>query len=212
MQDDNSPSTEPATRVHRRLLRHKPWSVVGTAWPGRADRAAASAVELAASSCASAASVPPSTVTLGQACAVVGVSPYVLRRLLEEFADLLPSPIAVAGERRLNGAVMGVLGQLVRWRGEGLSPQEIRVRLGDLQATSSSAEGAPSAPAEPLRLALDALREELQRTEHRQAEDRDRLLTLLMRTNQELQQLRHELAMRPRRDRRRGLWDRLFRS
>lgn len=54
------------------------------------------------------------------------------------------------------------------------------------------------------------LHDTLARTGERWAEDRDRLLTALMRTQQELQSLRVEVAPHARRNRRRGLWSKLW--
>lgn len=198
-----------ARRRHRPLRRHPAW--VPQAVAGYRRRPPVDARpqtdEVAAATLPVITAVPPS-VTLGEACALLGISPYVLRRLLEEFADMLPPPVEIAGERRLETAVVGMLATLVRWRGEGLSPEEMRRRM------RAFGDGVPQErqqeAGDPLRTAVDELRQELKRTEHKQAEDRDRLLTLLMRTNQELQQLRHELSMRPRRERRRGFWQRLF--
>lgn len=58
---------------------------------------------------------------------------------------------------------------------------------------------------------LERLTQELARSEEKRVEDRDRMLTALMRTQQEIQHLRYELATRAsRKDRKKGFFSRLF--
>lgn len=152
--------------------------------------------------------------TFAEACAALAVTPYVLRRVMDEYEDALPPLLEAGAERRVPAAAMAALGAVVGWRNGGLAPAAIRERLrGWPAAHGGPADAAPATGAPTLdRLVgeVAALQEQLQRSEQRQAEDRDRLLTALMRTNQELQHLRHEVAARSRRDRRRGFWGRLF--
>lgn len=59
---------------------------------------------------------------------------------------------------------------------------------------------------------IESLTHELSRSEEKRSEDRDRLLTALMRTQQEIQHLRFELVAHcSRKDRKKsGLWSKLF--
>lgn len=77
------------------------------------------------------------------------------------------------------------------------------------RGTPGSAEREELLAAEYARLTaeLESFAKELRRSEERRAEDRDKLLTALMRTHQEIQQLKYEISLaRSRRDRKqRGL-------
>jgi len=75
---------------------------------------------------------------------------------------------------------------ILKMRAEGASNEQVREAL-------SSEAGSMSA-SERVDLTLEKLARELAQTEKRRAEDRDRLLTALMRTHQEVRQLRNELA------------------
>lgn len=152
-------------------------------------------------------------VTFARACELLGVSPHVLRRLMDDYEELLPPLIEAGRERRLPGAAIGLLGQILRWRNDGLGPEEVlrRVRGAEAAVEGAADEAAPGGvPLEHMLGELAWVHEQLERSEARRAEDRDRLLTALMRTNQELQHLRYEMAGRPRRERRRGFWARIF--
>lgn len=155
--------------------------------------------------------------SFAQACAALSLSAYVLRRLLDDFEDVLPPLVEGRGERLVPASALEVLAALATWRAEGLDADELRRRAlemrgaaaGDLPATEAEAEGGPVA--QRLVEQVARLEEAISRQDERQAEDRDRLLTALMRTNQELQSLRYDLAAgRARRERRKGLWGRLF--
>lgn len=154
------------------------------------------------------------TLSLEEACAELAVTDRLLRRLLADFGDLLP-PAAERGEepRLARGAVV-LLGEILRWRREGLSDLSIRrqaeARAAIPPALAGSEVGAP-APVGQILAHVSRLHEEIARQEERRAEDRDRLLTALMRTNQELQHLRLEISQRSRRERRRGFLARFFR-
>lgn len=155
--------------------------------------------------------------SFAQACAALSLSAYVLRRLLDDFEDVLPPLVEGRGERLVPASALAILTALATWRAEGLDADELRrralelrgVAAGDLPATEAQAEGDPVA--QRLVEQVARLEEAISRQDERQAEDRDRLLTALMRTNQELQSLRYDLAAgRARRERRKGLWGRLF--
>lgn len=155
--------------------------------------------------------------SFAQACAALSLSAYVLRRLLDDFEDVLPPLVEGRGERLVPASALEILTALATWRAEGLDADELRRRAlemrgaaaGDLPPTEAEAEGDPVA--QRLVEQVARLEEAISRQDERQAEDRDRLLTALMRTNQELQSLRYDLAAgRARRERRKGLWGRLF--
>ena len=153
--------------------------------------------------------------TLAESCRILDVRPEVLRRLLEEFAGGLPPLIEAGDERRLPRQALPLLVKIVQLRNGGTPEAEI-LRALDETAAGSRAPALGPAPATPpeeqLLARFAALQEEMQRTEERRAEDRDRLLTAMMRTNRELQQLRFELGRQPRRARRRGWFPRFWRS
>lgn len=75
---------------------------------------------------------------------------------------------------------------ILKMRAEGATDAEIREAL-LLEAQTGSTP-------DRVEMTLQKLARELARTEKRRAEDRDRLLTALMRTHQEVRQLRNELA------------------
>ncbi len=152
--------------------------------------------------------------TLAEACRLLDVRPEVLRRLLEECANDLPPLIENRGERRLSRHALPRLAHLVRSRQGGTPAPAIALAADQSAAATEAPAVAAPAPPSPDAQLLDrfaALLEELRRTEARRAEDRDRLLTALMRTNQELQQLRFEIGRQPRRARRGGWLGRLWR-
>ena len=154
---------------------------------------------------------PGEALTFAEGCARLGVTPYILRRLMDDYEDTLPPLVEVGTERRLPPPALDILARIVRWRGEGLGREEIlrRIRAGEAEPTAD--DDVQGQAVDRLVGELGRLHQELQRSEARRAEDRDRLLTTLMRTNQELQQLRYEMAAaKSRKERRKGFWARLF--
>lgn len=158
-----------------------------------------------------------------EVCRRLMMPPHVLRSLCDEYADF------ISLHRQDGKTYLDVLGfsrlQLISfWRNEGMSADEIRRRLSETahqgqreaagappsppegQARPQAPAGVGSPPAESLEAAISRLNELLAETERKRVEDRDRLLTALMRTQQEIQQLRHELSSRQvRKEKRRGL-------
>lgn len=190
-------------RVVRRHLSSGP--VRGARWVGRpvipAQAEVSATAELEAAS-----SVPP-TVSLADACSLLGCTPHVLRRLLDDFGDHLPPLLEIAGERRLPTSATGTLDAVLRWRNEGAAAADIQNRLVALRREGDTRHVRDQ---DEVLIAMAELRAELRQSINRQAEDRDRLVTMLMRTNQQLNQMRFELASRPRRERRKSWWQRLF--
>ncbi len=148
------------------------------------------------------------TVGFARACELLGLTPHVLRRLLDDFEDVLPPVRADGGERGLAPGAMPILAAIAGWRAAGMAHEEVHHRA-QMMATQG---GAPAAESGSERLVAEIARvhAELLRSEQQRGEDRDRLLTALMRTQQELASLRLELTSRQRSDRRRGFFARLF--
>jgi DNA-binding transcriptional MerR regulator len=144
---------------------------------------------------------PEPLVPLGRVAELLGLAPFLLRNLLEEFGDLVPVRAGAEGPG-VAAEAMERLRVIAHGRAQGLAADEIRRRL------ERGPEDSPPTAAAVLER-LERLQAELAVSERRRVEDRDRLLTALMRTQQEIQHLRYELAGR-RRERRRGFWARLF--
>lgn len=167
----------------------------------------------------------PAALSFAEACRALAVSPHVLRRVMDDYEEILPPLLESGPERRLPAATLTALSVIVSWRNAGVAHEEILRRLrGGPAAESGGGAGGSAEAAAAAELAVAAgpaldrllgevtsLHDQMRRSEERQAEDRDRLLTALMRTHQEIQHLRFEVAAAPRRERRRGLWARLFR-
>jgi len=147
--------------------------------------------------------------TYQEAIEILGVAPYTFRQLLEDYWDLVFSE-AERASGQLTPEQLETLRKIIQWRGEGKPKDEIRRNL------EKGPDGSlTEKPTEALLLEkLDLLSRELKRSENQRIEDRDRLLTALMRTQQEIQHLRYELSRQAsRKDRKRkGLWSRLFGS
>ncbi len=146
------------------------------------------------------------TVGFARACEVLGLTPHVLRRLLDDFEDVLP-PVR-AEDRGLAPDAMPVLAAIAGWRAAGMAHEEVHRR-----AQAMAAQGTPALAddaTERLVAEVSRVHAELLRSEQQRGEDRDRMLTALMRTQQELASLRLELAARHRRERKRGFWSRWF--
>ncbi|MCL6451171.1 MAG: MerR family transcriptional regulator [Acetobacteraceae bacterium] len=168
--------------------------------------------------------VSPGLHTMQEACQALELSPRTLRRLLQALDGLVPTRAGPPGGPRwmLPPEGLSVLTRAVRLLRQGLSLDQVRAwmesepglePLGPAVAEHAAARGAlPLAPGSGLEAALravwarldDAVRS-LADAQAAWARDRDRLLTALARTHQELRFLRYELASgRPRRLRRRG--------
>ncbi len=175
-----------------------------------------------------------SHLSVDEVCRLVQVHPEALRPVLDAFGDILDVPAAGGAGPLVPAPALGALAAAVRWSGEGLAHGEIRRRLqsltprtdghpGEPGAGASMAEHEAAAAAEAVSAApepesewrvllaqVGRLHTAIARSEERWAEDRDRLLMTLLRTHQELQSLRVEMSPRSRRNRRRGLWARLW--
>lgn len=149
--------------------------------------------------------------TLGEVCEAVGVPPSTFRQIVAEFEDLLEDDQSDEGDvATLSEATVERLRAIVQWRNQGVPAEEIRARLQGAQVAAAASE--PSTSEMLLLRQLEQLGRALQRSEEQRIEDRDRMLTAMMRTQQEIQQLRYALAAQSsRRDRKKkGLFRRLF--
>lgn len=142
-------------------------------------------------------------ISLDEVCTTLQLAPHVVRSLLTEYRPWLTTAESEGGLSREDFAR---LTRIHAWRSQGLSAAEIRRRL---EAGQESGEGEAG-----LNLLLEEIGRMaglLQASEEKRAEDRDRLMLALMRTQQEIQQLRYEVAAsKSRRERRKGFWSRLF--
>lgn len=208
--------------------------------PGKADGANAGGQAAASAPLASAPAPglgPPGagSYTFAEVCSLLNLSPYTLRGLLADYGDVLGAGAGdreelPVGQRRLSEWSFRLLKEAVALRNAGMGREEIRDRLRALAEAAAGLAVVPGyrgpgtsgalvryvdrATARDLLLIekIEQLSEQLARSEQKRLEDRDRLLMALLRTQQEIQQLRYELAARgTRRDRkRRGLLARLF--
>lgn len=140
---------------------------------------------------------PAAHLTAEQACQQLNLAPATLRQLLREYRDVLPTPEA-DGAYRLSPADVRRLATIARLRAEGWDPAAIRAAL--LAGGESEARVPADASADhPMvwRAALerlDRLAEALAAMDRRWREDRDRLVMMILRLQQEVQALRYELA------------------
>lgn len=133
-----------------------------------------------------------------QACRVLNTTPRALRQVWTEYAPLL------GGERlprQFDRQQMRRIGRLLAMRAEGAAQEEVAAAL-----ALEEAHGASPVAAE-LKERLDSIAHSLSHNEARRLAEHDRVVTALMRTQQELSHLRYELASAtPRRERRRAFW------
>ncbi len=175
-------------------------------------------------------------VSYEEACVLLNLTPRVFRAILTDFeAEItaVQTGLDVPGKHLTVGAYER-LQRVVEMRGAGSADAEIKAALSSM--TPASAEAAATArpaviafptptPASevpavydpdltelgPLMEKVSLLLEHLQAIEERQREERDRLLNTLLRMQQEVQSLRHELtAQKSRRDRKKSFWVRLW--
>ena len=155
----------------------------------------------------------------------LGISPRLVRELVRQYHDWLTQPDAgrftaldlarlqIAARGRLSGRpAQEIENQLLATLRQGEdAPRprgEVEERLGAAQEAAASQEPAAAAAAgtDPVAMELQRLHQTLSDSAERERRDRDRMLTALMRTQQEVSSLRQELgAYRSRRQRKRGL-------
>lgn len=179
-------------------------------------------------------------VSFQEAITRLGIAPHTFRQIYTQFRDFIEpdtgGPVTGVTEKSL-----ALLAQILKWRGEGHPPEKIRELLAmeadgqehkpaspeptalsrypdptsaEIEIAAGSAGGVATLSPDQLQALLERLQElnaKLAKSEERRTEDRDRLVTLIMRTQMEIQHLRYELAAsQSRRDRHRSFWRRLF--
>lgn len=144
------------------------------------------------------------TITRVEALRQLRIGPKLFRQMTEDYRAYL-GPLPMGG---VTPEQMARLGTILELRAEGRAREEIVARLEAAPALDVGGAATTEDPSDP----LVALRQEIRRAEERQAEDRDRLLTALIRTQQELAHLRQEMvASKSRRDRKKnGFFARFF--
>lgn len=134
-----------------------------------------------------------------EACRLLNTTPRALRQVWLEYGRVL------GGERlprQFDRQQMRRLSRVLQLKSEGRAQEEVAaaVALEDLE------EEAPPIAVD-LRERLESIAQSLSHNESRRLAEHDRVVTALMRTQQELNHLRYELASQtPRRDRRRPAW------
>lgn len=133
-----------------------------------------------------------------QACRRLNTTPKVLRETWTRFA-------AVLGEERLPRTLderqLRLVARALAWSAEGRAEDEVAAALA-VEAGEDDGRLAVE-----LKERLESIASAINHNEHRRAAEHDRVVTALMRTQQELSHLRYELAAAaPRRERRRRLW------
>ena len=156
------------------------------------------------------------TYSPGEACEELGITPRTFRQIMVEFAEVLDRPPDEESSGEISESTLRKLGLIARLRSKGRSPGEI---IEQMKGPGSEGEAAPDEPQDELLRKqglllerVDQLTRDLSRSEEHRVEDRDRMLTALMRTQQEIQHLRYELvAQTSRRARKpKGFFQRLF--
>jgi hypothetical protein len=133
------------------------------------------------------------------ACESLGIPPALFRKLWDEFSDELGEP---GPDGQLSHSSFEQLARIWRLRGDGHGPEAIRSAL-------RGEEGTP-VEGDSLLSRMESLHRALDHSERRRMEDRDRLMMAMIRTQQEIRDLRQELTIGRRRDRRKGFLRRLW--
>lgn len=156
--------------------------------------------------------LPLTPISAQEACQHLGVTPQVLRSLFDEYADFV-NLHRRDGRTYLDALSFSRLRLVVYWRTKGLAPDEIRARLSEAQGeheasrpraegVGGEANGGPSVPP----AALEELSRRMEEQERRWREERERILTLCMRLQQEVNHLHHKVDEICSRRRRRRLF------
>lgn len=142
--------------------------------------------------------------TVQQLCEEIGITIQIVRNLQAQF----PEHVTLTernGEKGFTPETAEILRQIVTARQRGWDDEQIRSMLTEHVAVESDEDDVENV--EKLLQKIDSLSLLLERQEKRQSEERDRLMMVLMRTQQEIQSLRYEVAAtRSRRDRKRPWW------
>jgi DNA-binding transcriptional MerR regulator len=134
-----------------------------------------------------------------EACRLLNTTPRALRQVWLEYGRLLGG---ASLPRQFDRQQLRRLSRVLQLKAQGSAQAEVAaaVAMEDLE------EEAPPLAAD-LRERLESIAVSLSHNEARRLAEHDRVVTALMRTQQELSHLRYELASQtPRRDRRRPAW------
>ncbi|MEW6082050.1 MAG: hypothetical protein AB1576_09815 [Bacillota bacterium] len=162
-------------------------------------------------------------VSLGEACERLGLGPKTFRNMVDEYREVLG--LSAEEDQGLPEERVETLERIVEWRSSGLGPEEIGRLLEETMPSQAPPRSSQTSerllarvPSHRERALMEqSLPERLERlvkaigqSESKRLEDRDLMLTAMMRIQQEVRMLRYELRGGTRRERRRGFWSRLF--
>jgi hypothetical protein len=157
--------------------------------------------------------------SLQEICVLLNIAPRTFRQLFEDYADLLNWQPAEGADltQGLPAAAFDRLRTIVELRNKGEDEAGIRRALSSApSATAAASLRLPVADdsdvAESVVVALlRDLGEQLQAARDQWVEEREKILTSLIRVQQELQSLRYEVASQASRRarKRKGLWGRI---
>lgn len=141
---------------------------------------------------------PAGYLTAEQACQQLNLSPQTFRQLLREYRDVLPDPETTRG-RLLRHDDVRRLATIARLRAEGADAGRIRAALlAGHEAPAAEVPAEAPVHAAPVWSAalerLDRIEQAVRDLDRQRREDRDRMMVLLVRLQQEMQLLRYELA------------------
>ncbi|MGB9867215.1 MAG: hypothetical protein ACPLPR_04830 [Bacillota bacterium] len=125
-------------------------------------------------------------------CSQLGISPHTFRQIMRDFGSKVmdPDDDGRGPGLELSNQEIERLRKVLEWRKLGLSDSEIAKRLEQPQELPGISFG------DEVVARLEEIKRQLKESEQKRIEERDRLLTALVRTNQEIQQLRYQL-MKP---------------
>jgi len=151
--------------------------------------------------------------TFKEACEALGSNPRDLWRLLKEYGDLIgyQDSEPEASPRFLSQDSLQRARSILGYLAQGRTRQQVEERLAFDELRQGS-ETPPPGVYEMLLQKIEGLQAELAKSEEKRLEDRDKTLTTLARTQQDLQRVKGEVAAASsRRERRhKSLWQRLF--
>ena len=157
--------------------------------------------------------------SLQEICVLLNIAPRTFRQIFEDYADVLQWQPAEGADlaQGLPASAFDRLRTIVELRGKGEDEAGIRRALSS-QPSPPPGASLRSLPADDPDVAesvvvalLRDIGEQLQAARDQWVEEREKILTSLIRVQQELQSLRYEIAsQRSRRSRKRkGLWGRI---
>lgn len=152
----------------------------------------------------------PTELTREAACRILGVGPKNLRTLWHRYAALLGGD---KPPKRLTPKLLDILREIFELRAQGKSEAEIFASLAARTPDGAKAarETAAAQHIQGVEERLEEIAQRLASNESRREHDHDRLVTSLMRTQQELNHLRYEVAASvPRKERHVGFVSRVF--